>query len=426
MPHVDPNGLALPVEYDRSAAPGTSPPLPGYAMLVLDVGPTGIERYQMLPSIDWWLDKDNSGHTEPADAARDLANAWAVAWTSDEATRLGELYAPDAVLQDELSGVMVSGEHAIIDQWALAPTTTWTVASHDDSPAVYLWLPRPRDPVVDKASMGVLAELAGSEADECPGRIAVWWELDADGRITLERRFRSVVDARRCTAADDALPTGWWTGLEPPGPSGDSTTEIEDLTTVTQRITEGDVTVEIRNGSPSLAAVIGWGLARFDLAGLALPDVRRVTFTEFTDYCSDVEGRTIRLPDEDPLTGQAVAGGWEIVLCLADEDVYVDDRGADPSDRVRYIAIHELAHVWTEQHLDDARRDRLVDWLDLPTWSDRSHAWDQRGTEWAASFIAWGLMDVPMPLYELGDPPDDVRLDGFQLLTGRLPLQPRP
>lgn len=421
-PHVDPSGLVLPIQYDRSASPGTTPPLPGHAVLFLDIGPSGIERYQMLPSISWWLDKDRTGQIEPADVADELAQDWAEAWTNDDIAQLRELYAIDAVLQDELSGVVVGGRNAIADQWALAPDTTWTVAAHDDSPAVHLWAPRFRNPVADRASLGVLAELVGSETDDCPGQMAVWWELDADGLIALERRFHSVADTRRCAAVDAPLPMGWWSGLEPPA-AGDSSAVKEDLANVTQQITEGDVMVDIHNGSPSLAALVGWGLARFDLAGLALPDVRRVTFTQFTDYCTEVEGRTIRLPDEDPVTGQAAAGGWEIVLCFADDDVYIDDRGADPSERVRYVVLHELAHVWTDQNLDDARRNRLLEWLDVPTWNDRSDDWDRRGTEWAASFIAWGLMDVPMPLYELGDPPLEERLDGFQLLTGRRPLQ---
>ena len=226
-----------------------------------------------------------------------------------------------------------------------------------------------------------------------------------------------------CSAPADALPAGWWSGRELPGPNG---AEREDLRTVTERITEGDLTVDVRNGTPSLAALVGWGLARFDLAELPLPTVRRVTFTDYTGYCREVEGRTLRLPDEDPLTGEPTGGGWEIVLCMNDDDVYLDDSLTEPSALVRHIVLHELAHVWIEEHVDEARRERLMAWLRLPTWDDHDVAWDQRGVEWAASFIAWGLMDQSMPLFELDAPTLEVKYDGFQLLTGHVPLQPGP
>lgn len=421
--YVDLGGLVLPVVYDRSVQPGTTPLLPGYSVLFVDVGPDGIERYQMLPSTDWWRASDRTGRTEPADAAVDMTSAWTDAWSGDDADRLAELYSPAAVFVDEVAGVAVSGRRAIVDQWTFAPSTTWEVVVYGDTPAVHLWSPRHRDPLLDRASLGVLAELDGSADGDCPGGMAVWWELNTDGQITLERRFRSVADVRACSDANETLPTGWWSGLEPPGSNGSAP---EDLGAVTQQITENDLTVDIRNGTPSLAALVGWGLSRFDLAELPLPTVRSVTFTEYTDYCREVEGRTLRIPDEDPVSGAPTAGGWEIVLCMNNDDVYIDARASELSARVRFIMLHELAHAWTGEYVDEARNEHLMEWLELPTWNDRDVPWDQRGTEWAASFIAWGLMDEPMPLYELDDPLPDVRFDGFQLLTGHRPLQPEP
>lgn len=423
-PYIDSNGLVLPSEFDRSVQPGVSPPLPGYGVLFLDIGPTGIERYQVLPSTDWWVDKDQTGRTEPADVASAVTDMWTDAWTNDDEARLRDLYAADAVLNDEIAGVAVSGQHAIVDQWMLAPTTTWSLVSRGDTPAVYLWSPSLREHGHDTAALAVLAQLDGSAEDGCPGEVAVWWELDANGRITHERRFRSVRDTRRCESSSEELPTGWWSNRRPPGAG--VVAPAEDLTTATERISEGGVTVEIRNGTPSLAALVGWSLARFDLAGLPLPAADSVTFTKYTDYCSEVQGRTIRLPDQDPLTGRPLEGGWRIVLCLGEDDVYVDDSGSEPSTRARFVVLHELAHVWIAQNLDDLRRDHLIEWLEVPTWNDRQFDWAQRGAEWAANFIAWGLMDVELPLFELGNPPLEWKFDGFQLLTGRRPLQPDP
>lgn len=257
----------------------------------------------------------------------------------------------------------------------------------------------------------------------CPGDVAVRWELDAQGRILRERRMHSVVDADRCVG-DERLPEGWWTGRELPAGSSWANDALrtacaamtrEDLETVTEQIIEGDLTVELCNGTPVLSALVNWAMSRFYLAGLPLPVVRRVTFTRFTDFCPERPGKAIFFPAVDPRTGAEIA---ELVLCMGDADVYLDEHGAIPSLRTKYLVLHEFAHVWIVQHLDPSVRDGFVEWLDLPTWNDKEFAWDERGVEWAASFIGWGLLDGPMPLYELEVPPIEQRVEGFRMLTG--------
>lgn len=418
-PLVDPEGLVMPMEYDRSVRPGTPPSLPAYGALVLDIGPTGIERWVMLPSTDWWRDDAPVGSSRPADVALSVTSAWVDAWSGDDGDRVRTLYGPGAIVADEISGIAVRGQQAIVDQWTVAPATSWSIVARGSSQAVYLWKPPygPRAP--GAPDMAVLAQLDGSVVDGCPGEVAVWWELDEDARITKERRFRSVADSRRCAAPVD-LPAGWWTGRPIPGRGASAA--FEDLDTVTSRISHAGMTVAIHHGTPSLASLVGWALARFDLAGLRLPAVNDVTFTDFTDYCADVQGRTIRLPEQEPLTDELLVGGWAIVLCFGEDDLYLDDGGATPSALAEYVVLHELAHVWVDQYVDERRREYFGEWLEVPTWADRSFDWDQRGGEWAASLVAWGLMDTPMPLFELGEPPIELRIEGFQLLTGRAPL----
>jgi hypothetical protein len=414
--YVDANGVVIPGAYDRSVHPGVSPLLPDPVVIELDVGPGGIERVGYLPATRTWRRFDQTHVLQPADDAERTATAWAAAWSADDQDLVTDLYDHDAVLEDDVGGVHVRGVQAIADRWALSRMTAWDVIEHHGAPAVYLRSPRYGP---DSESLTVLALVRGDAGAGCPGEFAVSLELDTDGRIRHERRLRSVTDALRCVA-HEWLPDGWWT--ERTIPAGGASVS-EDLTKVTGQIGVGGTTVEIRNGTPVLTELVSWGLARFDLAGMRLPVIRSVTFTSYTDYCDDVTGRTIFLPDLDPVTGRPPGGDWDVVLCFESGDAFIDDYGTAPSPLTRFVVLHELAHVWIDQNLDPAVAEYFMARFELPTWDDRAFDWNQRGVEWAADFIAWGLMDAPMPLFELDVPPIEWRVHAFQLLTGRQPLR---
>jgi hypothetical protein len=424
--YVDATGIVVPGGYDRSIRPDVSPPILGHMIMFLEVGPRGIERLEHHPSSASWRQGNFTPWAPRADDAERIAATWAAAWSGDDPHLVERLYAHDAVLEDHVTGVDVAGVQTVADRWALSPTTTWEVIERDGTPAVHLWPPKHG---ADARPLVMLALVRGDVGNGCPGEFAVRWEVDTDNRVMRERRLRSVADARRCVSHVE-LPDGWWTGRAVPGADG-SGEEIpadcdaaasEDLETVTERIVVSEMTIEICNGTPVLAELVMWGLSRFYLADMQLPVVHRVTFTSFSDFCPHVAGRTIFDSDRDPETGRPIA---DVVLCLDSDDVYMDERGAEPSPLTRFMVLHELAHAWIMQNLDPAVRDDFVAWLDLPTWNDRAFDWEHRGVEWAASFISWGLMDVPMPLFELDVPPIEQRVDGFLKLTERQPLQPR-
>jgi hypothetical protein len=90
----------------------------------------------------------------------------------------------------------------------------------------------------------------------------------------------------------------------------------------------------------------------------------------------------------------------------------------------RKFALHEMAHAWTEAHIEGAILNRFMEIRGIADWNDRSFDWKNRGTEQAAEIITWGLGEGEIaPL--LPEPVDAPRLAGlYELLTGREPITP--
>ena len=110
--------------------------------------------------------------------------------------------------------------------------------------------------------------------------------------------------------------------------------------------------------------------------------------------------------------GLYFAGGIE--LCTKDS--------SEPYQRK--IALHEMAHAWTEANVPGdvlrafMQRQRVAD------WNDRSYPWKERGTEQAAEVITWGLGEgeIAPLLPEVPDPETLASL--YEMLTGRAPITP--
>jgi hypothetical protein len=234
--------------------------------------------------------------------------------------------------------------------------------------------------------------------DGCEYRVAVEWRL-AGGAIAEERLFREVETTRACPGA--SLPTGWWTGLELPGPRDEAVTGV---------IEAGSGLIEVHNGTAGLEDLVRWGLGRFDAAGLEAPRVDSVTF-EPTRHCEGVFGRL----------GE-VAGSRDLVLCIDDADLCAGGSCDTVPLGVRAGMLHELGHAWLIDHADAATRDRLLGLSGREAWSDDAVPWVDRGVEYAAEVISWGLSDEPLPLAHLGSPPCEQVQSAFVLLTGVDPL----
>jgi hypothetical protein len=81
--------------------------------------------------------------------------------------------------------------------------------------------------------------------------------------------------------------------------------------------------------------------------------------------------------------------------------------------------VHEMAHAWTDQNLDDAIRQAFVVLTGSDTWNRRSSDWQERGTERAADLITWALLDPPVLFVEFDGMSCDVWAAAFEVLTDR-------
>jgi hypothetical protein len=83
--------------------------------------------------------------------------------------------------------------------------------------------------------------------------------------------------------------------------------------------------------------------------------------------------------------------------------------------------LHELAHAWLLDHAGDSTRAEVLVLSGREVWADESVPWVDRGGEYAAEVLAWGLADEVIGLERLGGPPCEQVAAVFQLLTGRMP-----
>jgi len=115
------------------------------------------------------------------------------------------------------------------------------------------------------------------------------------------------------------------------------------------------------------------------------------------------------------------ADGVDITVCLAPERICLTDDGVEPTVAGRVCMLHELSHAWIAEHVTDAQVARVLALTDLESWYSRDVPWAERGVEFAAETMAWGLMDTTFAV-RLDDPPCALLHDVFVALTGAEPL----
>jgi len=237
----------------------------------------------------------------------------------------------------------------------------------------------------------------------CELHLLAEWEVE-DARIAGEEIFYEISSLRRCAALRGLdLPEGWWTDWGPPDPL---------VETVTARVPTGDgAVIDIVSGSVHQTELARWGLDRFAAAGLAAPRIDTISFPPFAELCGPRDA-----------VGYAIlhATGARVDLCLRDPHI-CDDSMCDPfSTAARFGVLHEFAHIWEYQRLDEATRQAFLDQRGLDVWSNHEGA--EEGAEVAADIIAWGLMDQSIPVARISDADPVLLAAGFRLLTGAEPL----
>lgn len=242
--------------------------------------------------------------------------------------------------------------------------------------------------------------LVASDSDSaCPVATALWWVVD-DGAVVNERRHVGV-NSRACLGPEE-LPEGWWTGQSLPLP-------LDERQTAT--VMAGGQTIELYSSNPEREALVVWSFERFEAPGLAAPKIDQIIF-EPSRLCGDFSG-----------VAHLDAVGNTVYYCV--HDIACESSSCDRfTDVAKLSMLHELAHSWLEANLDTQSRQTILDLTKTTSWHDRSAPWDQRGIEWAAEILAWGLLDRPMELLRLGFPSCDLRRTVFRVLANEEPMTP--
>ena len=173
-------------------------------------------------------------------------------------------------------------------------------------------------------------------------------------------------------------------------------------TTDEPRTTSQSVRLRDEIGDPDQAKgiveVFLWAIDRYDRLGLELPPMT-VTFHRKRSSCSGLPGLWTSSDD-----------GMRIDICVA-------------GDRKRArILLHELAHAWSADHLDQPSRDAFVVRRGLPGWSGADIEYESRGMELAAWILVWGLEDHCEPSkWLLGIDGVDLAYE-FEHLTDEAPI----
>jgi len=307
-------------------------------------------------------------------------------WSSGDPDRLAEVYARTVVVRDEFGGESWHGLDELGGEIASAPPL-------EHGP----WPERFRFDSGIRPERIAVVQLGGS----CPALEARRWVFD-DGLIVDETRFAHVPSVRRCQGDGGE---GWWTDFDATG--------SEEFGVDT--ITIGERSIEVVNTDRMQRDLVRWLFGRFGAGSLAQPDVAAFWFPPSVD-CGLSEA--IARPDDDRFEGRHT-----VTLCFTPDELSSGWPDRRWSSHVVHQGLHELAHVWMYDRLDDPDRQAFVDRVGLDTWRDTDTFWPERGVEVAAETIAWGLAGTERAQYLIMPPPDCAELtDRYVMLTGQDPL----
>jgi hypothetical protein len=141
------------------------------------------------------------------------------------------------------------------------------------------------------------------------------------------------------------------------------------------------------------AELVAWALRRFEEAELELPPL---TINTHSDR-ADCDGKNGYL---------AHAAGGEFVIHSCGNE---------------FTLLHELAHAWDKNSLDDETRAEFLKLAQATTW-DNNENWYLAGGEHAANVIAWGLVEDRINQTRTRPYDHNSMVKGFEILTGGEPL----
>jgi hypothetical protein len=349
-----------------------------------------------------WLEAGLRTSPEIVRAYEALYVAYAKAWSDDDGESLRDLYASEVELSDTVHGAGVSSLDALSEmrQFSVAVEGFQLAQEVNGVPveglAVFLG---PADFGVDPERAVGLYTVTDREG--CKRQVAVAWDVDG-GDIVAEERFEESVGLIECYPNESR--DGWWVSLDLPGPSDEF---------ATGRLgTGGGYELEIFNGTTRLEQLLSAGFDRFAEAGLVEPRFDSVTF-EPTRRCQDRSGRLLQ--DED---------SRELFLCFFESDICGTGLDCDqPLRSIRVAVLHELAHAWIIDNVGTGVREEFMGHAGLTEWEDDSLPWSERGVEYAAEVVAWGLLDESASMARIGRPSCESLRSSFRLLTGVDPLR---
>ncbi len=158
--------------------------------------------------------------------------------------------------------------------------------------------------------------------------------------------------------------------------------------------------LEIQADGEAWHELFAWAEARFSAVGLEMPGAL-VSVRSDADGCGGNTGRYV--PGDVP----------EVQICV--------DR--EPTSKIsKLIVLHELAHLWAENRLDDVTRTEFLAVRRLDSWIDSDSPRHEWGAEHAAEVLSWGLMDEPVRIIRIYDASPEALTAAFEVLTGRTPL----
>lgn len=155
--------------------------------------------------------------------------------------------------------------------------------------------------------------------------------------------------------------------------------------------------VLVSGGTPDQVELVRWAVGRFEAAELQPPAVE-IEFHASPSGCGGHLG---------------FARSGEVDVCTTLVNVMA-----------RRTLLHEMSHIWLDQHVDDATEARFLAFRDLPSWNASDDPWRLRGCEQGAEIVSWALGERILTA-QIPDNEEPELARGFELLTGSELPEPR-